>query len=932
MTMNKKVTLFLFLILILNSTCISGAEHTFSKLSVENGLSNNEVNAIYKDSHGFVWFGTLLGLDRFDGVEIRSYAAKFPDQVENILSIEEDSKNEIWVGTSNGIYKYYQDKDLFQKIKLGVEGNISIKVIKPVSDSLLFLGTNRGLVVLNYYTNKVQHFMLDSDTANGMNQVSDILSDDHGSCWLATQNGLVRFLVDTGEQLSFYLNSEGQHELNNFSSICGVGNKLYLGTVNNGIVEFNLNSKTFSKSRLLSNNLITTLKSDNRENLYVGTNGSGLIIINLRTNAVQIIQKEEDDTRSLSSNSIYSFLLDENQRYWIGTYSGGVNYSNTISGGFQLHPVSTDFPSINKSIRSFYFAPDGNQYFGTRNGFVHYNRDKTIKVFRSDNTDNLLRSNIILALYPFQDKILIGTYGGGISSYDPARQKMVPLIREIENKNGSNYAFSSDRKGNLWIASFEGIYRYNPITKDLDNFNHENSGLKDNQVFSLFIDSKDRIWVGTRIGFSVFEIRGESLVALKLPEKIDNTYKINDISEDQAGNIWICTEIGGLIVTDDDLNTFKIYRQKDGLPDNSVCSIIEYSPGNYWISTLKGFSHFSLSDDKFKNFSISDGLPGLVFSPAASYLANDGRLWFGNEKGLVGFYPEDISDRTVKSRIVITNLYIAGQNIVPGEKSILSKPIEFTKSITLDYKSSNIGFRFVDLNYLSPFDNNYFTILEGSETDWHNNGSSNEVFYKRLSPGNYVFKIKNALTTRDDSDTITELLITVKQPITRSIFFWLVLFLIIGVIGFYLVRLFNRLESIKKQYIREHQGMNKYQGSGLTDLDLNIIIEKVRQYVKSEKPYLNAELKLSDLSHELNIPSHHISQALNQILNQGFSDFINKYRVREVRYMLENDALQKYTLMAIARQCGFNSKTSFYRIFKKFTGKTPVDYLSSLEK
>jgi ligand-binding sensor domain-containing protein/AraC-like DNA-binding protein len=907
----------------------NASKFNFSKLSVENGLSNNEVNVIFKDSHGFVWFGTLRGLDRFDGVEIRSFADKFPEQVENILSIEEDSKSNLWIGTSEGLFQYNPNNDRFTKIALSEPA--SIGVIRSVNENQLFLGTNNGLVIYNSETGESEQIIPNQEPDSEQNYITDILVDSHGSCWLATRKGLVKVSLDDKEINNYYFESEQQTDYNSFTSLCTIGNKMYLGTSNTGIVEFNLNSKIFTKNNSIGNFIVTTIASNNQEKLYVGTNGSGLKIINLRTNEVETVEKDEDDPRSLSSNSIYSFLLDESQRFWIGTYSGGVNYSNSVSGGFQLHPVSTDYAAVNKSLRSFYFSADGNRFFGTRNGFIHLDVEDNIKVFRTDNSNGGLRSNIILTVYPFKDQILIGTYGGGISAYDPEKKMSALFLNEERFRTSNNYAFAKDIEDQLWIASFDGIYKYQQGTRKLRNYNTENSALSSNQIFYLTVDSKNRLWTGSNKGVSVFEITADSLKMIPLPAQLDLNYKVNYIDEDQAGNIWVCNEIGGLFKFNDDLDEFSVYTQKNGLPDNSTCAIIENSPGSFWISTLKGLCHFSLQNNQFKNYSISDGLPGLVFSPAAAYLTEDGKIWLGNEKGLVGFYPEDVDKKVIQSRIAITNLFIAGQNILPGEGSRLNKPIEFTEELVLNYKSNNIGFRFVDLNYLSSFDNNYFLLLEGHDNEWRNNGNSNTIYYENLKPGKYIFKVKNVVSASEEASNVYELKIVVKQAFTRSIFFWLGLFIIVLFIGFYFYRTYTRLRKIQKEYLKEHEEMRKYQSSGLSTQDLNTIVEKVKQYIKSEKPYLNSELKLSAVSKELNIPSHHISQALNQVLDQSFSDFINKYRVREVRYMLENEAHQKLTLMAIARQCGFNSKTSFYRVFKKFTGKTPADYLESIK-
>ena len=653
----KLLVLFIFI----GNYCLA-SKYSFIRLAVEKGLSNNEVNAIYKDSHGFIWFGTLRGLDRFDGAEIKPYTDKFSEPVENILSIEEDSRNTIWVGASGALFQYKQDLDRFVKVPLNME--VVINVIKSVHDKLLYIGTEQGLIIFNTETEKSEQILLDPDPESERNSINDILVDNHGSCWLATQKGLVRISVDDHQINNYYFESDQDKENNNFTAMCTLGNSMYLGTANAGVVEFDLNTKIFTKKKNIDDLIVTTIASDEREKLYIGTNGSGLIIINLRTDQIEFVEKEENDPRSLSSNSIYSFLLDENKRLWIGTYSGGVSYSNTLVGGFQLHPISTDYASINKSLRSFYFSPDGNSYFGTRNGFVHLDNKNELTLFRDDNSVGQLRSNIILTVFPFNNEILIGTYGGGVSSYNPANNKISSFLND-RFQNSNNYAFAKDKEDRLWIASFTGIYRYHQGDGSLINYNVENSELISDKIFYLTFDSKDRLWVGTDKGVYAYNFDGDSIKTLVLPIESNNSYKTNFISEDQAGNIWVCTETGGLFLFDDKLESCQIFKQKDGLPDNSVCAIVENSPGSFWISTLRGFCHFSLNETKFKNYSISDGLPGLVFSPAAAYVASDGQLWFGNENGLVGFYPENVEEKTRQSNIVITNLYIAGKNIMP---------------------------------------------------------------------------------------------------------------------------------------------------------------------------------------------------------------------------------------------------------------------------
>ena len=147
-----------------------------------------------------------------------------------------------------------------------------------------------------------------------------------------------------------------------------------------------------------------------------------------------------------------------------------------------------------------------------------------------------------------------------------------------------------------------------------------------------------------------------------------------------------------------------------------------------------------------------------------------------------------------------------------------------------------------------------------------------------------------------------------------------------------MIKYIKKLQSEGKQLIEIPQKFEKYRGVKVPETQSTLIINELKRCMDEKKPYLNAELKLADLATEINYPIHDISQVLNQDLNQSFSDFVNNYRVEEVKRRLGDKAFQKYTLMAIAQQCGFNSKTSFYRIFKNETGKTPAEYLNDLKQ
>lgn len=919
-------------VLCIYQLCCVGKEHSFSKLSIENGLSNNQVNTIFKDSNGFIWIGTLDGIDRYDGVEIKSYLYKFSEAIENVQAINEDLFKNLWVGTSTGLFRYNRKVDSFERVNIDAK-YANIQALAMLPDSNLCVGTANGLYVINTSSIQAEKILLNSLPENQNISITGLFPANDGSCWITTSNGLVKYSFLDQKSEWFQCMSKPQAAYNSFTSICSIGNKLYLGTTNVGIVEFDLSKKMFSEGVSVDNNIILNIASDHKELIFAGTNGGGLKVINIRTREVKNLVAQPNDPESLSSNSVYAFLLDKEGRYWIGTYSAGLCFSKHITGNFKLHHLASDYPDINKSIRSFYFSPDGSEYFGTRNGFAQLSKNGKFNFFQSSSTlQTGLRSNIILSIYPFMDDVLIGTYGGGVSRFSIAEQKIKPFLGNDILFKGNIYAFDTDNFGDLWITSFNGLYRYSAKDQSLVNFNTQNSELKNNQIFEITFDSKGRIWVGSMSGTYVYNYEERKLKSIDLSVISNNTFKTNYIYEDQNGSIWICTERGGLIMVDSALTQSTSYHEENGLPDNSVCAIIQGNSGEYWISTLKGLCKYSSQTQKFTKYSVSEGLPSLAFTPASTYLAPDGNLFLGNEKGLVYFNPDDINGTSFSSKIIITDFYISGKVVKPGEDSALKQIIEETHEIRLNNQMNNIGFRFVNLNYINAADNSYQYKLEGFDENWRDNGSKNTVFYQDIQPGNYIFKVRNTngAEAGPSSDENAEVKIVIYQPFLNSLYFYALLFSFIIAVIFIVVRYIKMLPRRIKQKIDLSKKLEKYKGNRVPQDRGELIINELKQRMTENKLYLNPGLKLADLARDINYPVNEISQVLNQDLNQSFSDFVNKYRVEEVKELMSHGEHEKFTLVAIAKKCGFNSKTSFYRVFKKETGKTPAEYLKEL--
>jgi AraC-like DNA-binding protein len=118
----------------------------------------------------------------------------------------------------------------------------------------------------------------------------------------------------------------------------------------------------------------------------------------------------------------------------------------------------------------------------------------------------------------------------------------------------------------------------------------------------------------------------------------------------------------------------------------------------------------------------------------------------------------------------------------------------------------------------------------------------------------------------------------------------------------------------------------KYKRSGLKEEDADLFSKRLLDFMERERPYLDAELTIQDLSAKINISKHHLTEILNNRMGKNFFTFINEYRIEEVKRKLSDPAFDHLTILGIAYDCGFNSKSSFNTLFKQYTGQTPSDF------
>lgn len=896
------LTLFICLAMqVLEAAAISVTD--YYSITTSEGLPSNTIGAIKKDSSGFIWLGTGAGLCRFDGCEIKTYPVLAGD---DIWSIEELDTDTLLIGTVSG-FKYFSRKTN-EVFVLDIPSTI-VKAIKKIDDRRFLAGTEAGLFLVDKHTPR--QILLDSGLSP-CNHITSIIREDKDVYWFSTADGLGRIDVRTMKPV-IYRMKDALSNTNFFICLTRIGNQIYLGSFNKGVFRFDMSDKKFTKVDGFEHNLIMTIEAQGNQ-LFVGTNGQGLKIMSLTDGSIEIASHKEKIRNTISSNTITSFLYD-NGIQWVGTQFGGVSYTPSTKARFFCYSKN-DFYTADYKVRSFYMFPDGNKLIGTRAGLFHVSeKDGTVRKYSLENHSSKLRSNIILFINKVDDKILIGTYGGGMHVFDEKTLQLGDLSEEEPFLYGCFFHFTQDKAGHLWIASQEGLYQSTADGHILKKYDTMNSLLTTNAVFYVYADSMDRLWIGTKFGLFLMDIKSGKLRTDCFGTPI--TDEVKCIIEDSHKDIWVCSR-SGLYRIGEDLQVADHFTKENLLPDDQVMSILEDRQGNYWIATCEEVVKYTPSENKHCTYQMQNEIDDLDFNNAVVMFA-DSTVWWTNEGGLIYTSEKNISvTKKLAANPTITSCYV-------GDVEYDFPYMDQSRGIVLPESGNSIRFKFSNLDYSLPNANVYEYRLEGYDKDWIKQNGVNEVTYKDLPSGKYVFKLRVP-----DGDVMTEQQTVVV--VRKSYSFLIGLFLVAVLIAILIVYFSSKIWKLKRRMTNERIILStvKEQGKAkktvLPEVKVNSLLDNQLSYMENEKPYLSAKLNISDVSMKLDCTEIELSQLLNNHLNVNFSNFINTYRVNEIKHRLNQDNLSKYTLKALSEQCGFSSKTTFYRVFKNVTGMTPLEY------
>ncbi len=882
--MIKNKFLFALILLSLNKIILPQGDLQFEKLSLQEGVAHNLTYSMIKDSRGFLWFGTMYGLARYEGTGYTIFKHNPEDHssisFDDIVSLYEDKNGNIWIGTwGGGLNKYnpYEGKFtryVFQKDNPdGINDNI-VWAITEDKDGNIWLGTERG--GLNKYDplkNKFVHYTHnDSDYKSiSSNSVQSLLYDSKGNLWIGTKAGLSKFNFTNNTFENFINNPDNEKSISRgMVKVIYEDSKknLWVGT-SSGLNK--INGNTFDKytssenPNSLSSNFITCI-TENDSGLWIGT-GYGLNYFEPRKGKFTRFRYEPSNPFSLSGNSVHNIVIDNAGLLWINIYNSGINKQviDRKDNFLNLSYSSDNNLSLSsKNVLSLTEGKDYKVWIGTNSGLNSYNPEQhtVIRIYKDDTPAR----NFISALATdFDGNIWVGTQAG-LRLFNPYSQRFSePGYKGLKEAGLFSSYITSLLVDSLtvWIGTYSnGLFRLDREKNSLSKFSFEGKQFNNYQadyILSLYKDRLGRIWIGSYGGLTMFSKKDNSFKSytndINDKTTLSNNY-IFTIYEDSRNDLWVGTA-NGLNKYIFSSATFKHYFEKDGLPNSVICSIVEDFNNDLWISTNKGITKFNVKDSSFTNYDISDGLGGNLFNTNAGLYGTYTNVMFGGNWGCLLFYPGEMSFSEYNPPVRISSLK---KNNSDGSSILITS---FNDKIEISGSKKNITLSFASLDFSKPFKNKYIYKLKGVDNKWISAGNNNSATYTNLEPGEYLFEVKGTNSDGIFSDNFAQLKLIVVPSFWQTFWFKLLMavLLVAAIIFFVRYRIKTKIKKeIEFQKIREEEATKIRKQTAIDFHDelghrltrISLLAEMIRKKLHNAFIEIDPMLKnISENSHRL---------------------------------------------------------------------------------
>lgn len=673
-------------------------------------ISTNFLHHVYEDSRGTLWIGTrdkgVNAFNRNTGMFKRfEHNPADPASLSNnkVGSILEDRRGNLWIGTDDGL-----------------------NVLEPLSGQFRV-----------YRNNPADPHSLSSSLIEGFD------FDAEGMLWIATDNGLNKMDPATGQCIRFLHDASNPSTLTSRFArrvLVASDGMIWVGTRDIGFNMVDPRSgrvTRYFKGRGGSNNYAALpMLFDAQGRLWLSS-GNGIFALEPSTSTITHYEHTPANPGGLTHNNISTLARDRHGNIWAGTWGGGINVLEFSRRKFDLVRNNTGSNFVLAALED----RDSVVWIGYGAGLY------TLKNGKISSVAARLEKEIIWALTEFDGQTLwAGTDKGIAVIRNRTLERIIVSDRENPSSLPDNTirAMLRDNNDDIWAGTqTKGLTRYSVETKSWQRFPfnvRDGSGTSDMLVWALQQDAQGIIWIGTYQGGlnRLDTATGQFSYYMHNPEDPSSlpSNDVRSICVTRSGDIWIGTYGGGIARLEQ--SGFVRVTERDGLGNNFVYGIVEDGSGKLWISTNKGLTLFDPVKRSFRVYTSRDGLQSDEFNTGAYHKSRRGEMFFGGVNGLNRFFPDNVKDNPHVPPVVLTSFKVFDKEVK------VQRDIALIDSLTLSYKDNFFSFEFAALDFVDPSANRYAYMLEGFDTEWIESGTRRYASYTNLDPGEYTLRIRGA--------------------------------------------------------------------------------------------------------------------------------------------------------------------------------------------
>jgi signal transduction histidine kinase/ligand-binding sensor domain-containing protein/DNA-binding response OmpR family regulator len=827
---------------------IAAYTQDFRHYTTVDGLSGMDVTAICENNN-YLWIATNDGLNRFDGKEFKVYRHNSLDEnsltENNIETLMFDSKGYLWIGfKSGGVDIFNPRKNEFIHISQ-IMKDYPKRVVSIYEDSQnnIWMGSwKEGLFLLEPTGDAELSYKVYKHYED--NIIASIIEKPTGKLWIGSYFGY--FLFDIKERKEIKI-TPTDYAITHIID-AGEKNSLYFSAWYSGLHKLEWDETFTTKERLIIEGIgdiyriFPTLDSQ----LYLGTWGNGLKIINT---------KHPSSLHSLPGNApvILSFFRDRNNNLWVGTYGNGLYRLQDNAHGIQtLSPINSNGYSAAYALLDL---GNDNILIGTQgDGLYTYDINKRTLYPKQIKSINTLFSKYILSMYKDDEVLIVGNDDLGIQyapsgKGDGANFLLQPFY--IDNNFGKVTSIFKSSANTYWIGTKQSglaSVKYDAKKKVFTDYTHYDSFGMDE--ITGFVETADKqIWISSHSGIYLFDpfTNKTKRYGNYTPEMI---YSLIDDSKN--GCLWLGTS-NGLRKLDYAGNKDILINPFSStmLPEEAIHNVALDQYNNLWFSVANRLFCYTESNKELREINTKATNKHIFLSSCLIKFNNKEHIAFGGTDNLLLIDPHLVLNQTDQIRIIWTELQIDHQKIGVGQKVygkiVLKEDTEYTNTITLSHQCKWIGFSLVELGWNS-YNNTYQYYVEGFSDNWQYLDISKPITFSQLPPGNYKLLIRlNHLSSDLENAPIWSLNINITPPWwrTNTAYFFFALSVLLFLFSIFLLiknyykkRQIQRMEYIERKNKEELIQEKEIFFAGLShDLltPLSLIIAPINDLMKDDK-------------------------------------------------------------------------------------------------